>query len=223
MAEDLECRVNGTSGGLDEHTCDDMAAQSQLPGGVARGKTNGRECLCMLRGLPPEVPEGMPYQPDPSNVMKLQEWILEQYKASAFNTCECQALPRMHGEPLVINVTPGAKPVASHSPIPVPLHWQKEVKAQLDRDVKLGVIEQVPSGTDTTWCHRMVIVAKKDGSPRRTINFQPLNALASRQTHHTPPPFIQASSVPAGTWKTVMDAWNGYHSVALAPELKDLT
>ena len=43
MADDLKYRVNGTSGGLDEHTCDDMAAQSQLPGGVARGKTKGCE------------------------------------------------------------------------------------------------------------------------------------------------------------------------------------
>ena len=27
----------------------------------------------------------------------------------------------------------------SHTPIPVPLHWQEEVKAGLDRDVNLGV------------------------------------------------------------------------------------
>ena len=61
------------------------------------------------------------------------------------------------------------------------------------KKTELGVIEPVPSGTDTTWCHKMVIVPKKDMTPRRTINFQPLNAVAARQTHHTPPPFEQVS------------------------------
>ena len=129
----------------------------------------------------------------------------------------------MHGDPLQINVDEGAKHVASHTPIPVPIHWSAEVKAQLDRDERLGVIERVPSGTDTTWCHRMVIVPKKDNTPRRTINFQPLNAVAKRQTHHTLPPFEQVSRVPPGVFKTVMDAWNGYHSVKLSEESKDLT
>ena len=44
----------------------------------------------------------------------------------------------MHGDPLVIKLVEGAKPVASQMPIPVPLHWMKDVKRQLDRDEKLG-------------------------------------------------------------------------------------
>ena len=142
------------------------------------------DCTCPDRSMPPEVPPTIPFAPTEENVPKLEQWIREHYASSAFNVCECQPLPRMHGEPLKINVREGCKPVASHTPIPVPIHWHKEVKAQLDRDVKLGVIERVPSGTDTTWCHRMVIVPKKDMTPRRTINFQPLNAVAARQTHH---------------------------------------
>ena len=183
----------------------------------------GCDCGCPVRESPPEVPTELPMAPTLENIPKLEKWILERYRASAFNVCECQPLPIMHGEPLEIRVQEGARPVASHTPIPVPLHWQKAVKAQLDRDERLGVIERVPSGTDTTWCHRMVIVPKKDQTPRRTINFQPLNAVAHRQTHHTPPPFQQVSAVPAGTFKTVCDAWNGYHSVALSEDSKDLT
>ena len=148
---------------------------------------------------------------------------LDYYASGAFNTFEYQALPTMHSPPLNIRLYDGAKPVASHTPIGVPLHWQKAVKAQLDRDVKLGVIEKVPSDTDTTWCHRMIIVPKKDQTPRRTINFQPLNNVAQRQTHHTIPPFEQVSMVPPDTYKCVLDAWNGYHSVALATDSKDLT
>jgi len=39
-----------------------------------------------------------------------------------------------------------ANPTAFHSPKPVPIHWQDDVKAGLDRDVRLGVLEPVPVG-----------------------------------------------------------------------------
>ena len=55
-----------------------------------------------------------------------------------------------------------ATPVARHSPIPVAVHWQDEVKAGLDEDVRLGVLEKEPVGDPVTWCHRMVICAKKN-------------------------------------------------------------
>ena len=175
-------------------------------------KKENCECKCPLRARAPDVPD-IPLEPEPKNVKKLQDWILEYYASSAFNCCECQALPAMHGPPLKIYMQEGVTPVASHSPIPVPIHWQKKVKAGLDRDVAIGVIERVPPGTPTTWCHKMVVVHKKDNTPRRTVNFQPLNQYSSRQTHHTMSPFHQATSVPKSTKKTVLDTWNGYHSV----------
>ena len=161
--------------------------------------------------------------PIPENIKKLQELILDFYASSAFNCCECQALPAMHGPPLKIHMQEGAIPVASHSPIPVPVHWQKKVIAGLDRDVAIGVIERVPPGTHTTWCHKMVVVPKKDNTQRRTVNLQPLNQYSSRQTHHTMSPFHQATSVLKGTKKTVLDAWNGYPSVYLDPACRPLT
>ena len=189
----------------------------------AAGKKAGCDCKCPDRADAPDVPAKLPFNPVPENVKKLEAWIMEYYAASAFNCCECQPLPKMHGEPLKIHMQEGVRPVASHSPIPVPLNWQAKVKAGLDRDEAIGVIEKVPSGTPTTWCHRMVVVPKKDNTPRRTVNFQPLNRYSSRQTHHTMSPFHQASMVPAGTKKTVLDAWNGYHSVYLDPKCRDLT
>ncbi|MCP3680923.1 MAG: hypothetical protein GY782_11975, partial [Gammaproteobacteria bacterium] len=196
-------------------------------GGAARGgqhrKRAGCDCSCPDRELPPDPPDQLPFPATPENRGRLEDWMRDRYAASSFNVCECQPLPMMHGEPLVIRVKEGTQPKASHSPIPVPMHWRQKVKAQLDRDVKLGVIEKVPSGTDTTWCHRMVIVPKKDGTPRRTVNFQPLNEFSFRQTHHCDSPFRQATSVPENTYKTVLDAWNGYHSVALDPECRHMT
>ena len=37
------------------------------------------------------------------------------------------------------------------------------------------------------------------------------------------PPFQQARSIPQKTWKTVTDAWNGYHSVPLAKDDRHFT
>ena len=81
----------------------------------------------------------------------------------------------MTGAPVRIQFKEGAQPRAVHTPIPVPHHWKKRVKQDIDRDVRLGIIEPVPQGTPTEWCSRMVVAAKKDGSPRRTLDLQELN------------------------------------------------
>jgi len=94
---------------------------------------------------------------------------------------------------------------------------------QLDADVAMGVIEEVPIGEPSEWCHRMVLARKADGSPRRTVNLSPLNAHCLRETHHIKPPFQQAKAVPPDTWKSVTDAWNGFHSVPICPEDRHYT
>jgi hypothetical protein len=133
----------------------------------------------------------------------------------------------MSGAPLEIHLKSDATPKAFHNPIPIPHHWKAEVKAGLDRDVRLGIIEPVPPGTPTPTpspsCARMVVVPKKDGSARRTVDLQHLNAATYRITHHTPSPFNQASLVPPHTRKTILDAWNGYHSLQLSPSARDAT
>ena len=79
----------------------------------------------------------------------------------------------MTGPPVTLMIADDAKPVASHSPIPVPIHWHDEVKADLDLDVRLGVIEPVPIGEPVTWCHRMVLCAKKDENRDGPLTFSP--------------------------------------------------
>ena len=181
------------------------------------------ECGCPRRQMPPPLPSCLPFQATEENREKFRDYLLNHYQASTFNTCEHQSLPMMKGPPLQLMVDPDAKPVAVHTPVPVPVHWQDEVKNGLDRDVRLGVIEPVPVGEPVKWCHRMVVCAKKNGTPRRTVDLQALNAHATRETHHTQSPFHQARSVPHGKLKTVFDAWNGYHSVPLREEDKHLT
>ena len=176
---------------------------------------------CPQRQKPPPVPNKLPYAAHGENRSKLQKYLLDYYLSSTFNTCEHQLLPMMQALPLrpMVDLTPPQWPTTPQPHV----HWQEEVKAGLDRGVRLGVIEPVPVGDPVTYCHRMVIRAKKDGKPRRTVDMQSLNTNATRETHHTQSPFHQARSVPAGMKKTVFDAWNGYHSVALHPDDRHLT
>ena len=182
-----------------------------------------KECQCPKRELPPPLPTKPPYAPIVENVDKIQSWLLDYYKTSTFNVCEHQVLPMMSGPPLHLMIDPNATPTARHKPIPIPVHWQEDVYEGLDQDCRLGVIEPVPIGTPVTWCHRMVVVAKKSGKPRRTVDLQSLNDHAIRETHHTESPFHLARAVPANTYKSTFDAWNGYHSIPLCKEDKHLT
>ena len=180
-------------------------------------------CSCPPRAPPPPRPTSPPFPATEANRGRLEQHLRDLYSASAFNVCEHQPLPMMSGPPLSLNIDPNAKPKPCHTPIAIPIHWQDEVKAGLDRDVRLGVLEQVPLGTPDTWCHRMVICTKKNRSLRRTIDFQQLNRHATRETHHCQSPFHQARAIPGNTKKTIFDAWNGYHSVALADEDRHYT
>ncbi len=184
---------------------------------------NNAPCGCPLCKDRPSHPDNIPFEPTPENRKKLELWILQRYASSAINVSPQQPLQTMTGQTLHINFKPDAIPFAVHCPIPVPHHWKTAVKADLDHDVALSIIEPVPQGTPTIWCSRMVVAPKKDGSPRRTVDLQKLNKATLRETHHTPSSFKQVSTVPPHTTKTVLDAWNGYHSILLYPETRDAT
>jgi len=180
-------------------------------------------CGCSVRTSPPPRPEELPFAPTVENIPQMHDWLVQRYSSSTFNQCKHQPLPGLSGPAISLHVDPNATPHAVHTPIPVPIHWQDVVKEQLDSDVAMGVIEKVPIGEPSPWCHRMVIARKSDGSPRRTVDLSPLNAHCQRETHYVKSPFQQAKEVPSNTWKSVTDAWNGFHSVPLRPEDQHFT
>ena len=169
-------------------------------------KTRSKQCSCPIRAMPPSHPDKIPFEPTAENLPKLKNWLIEAFEASGFNTCTHQPLQAMTGAPVNIKFKDGITPKAVHTPITVPLYWQSKVKADLDRDVRLGIIEKVPQGVPTTWCSRMVTQAKQNGEPRRTVDLQQLNDATLRETHHTPPRLSLVSTIPANTCKTVTDA-----------------
>merc|ERR1712082_148350 len=176
-------------------------------------------CSCPERQLPPPPPEYIPGTP----VHELKTIILNHYAASTFNRCTSQELPKMAGEELSISTRSDVEPVAVHKPYTVPKLWQDQVKDGLEKDVRMGIIEEVRVNTPTTWCSRMVCVPKHTGEPRRTVDFKALNDASDRQTHHTRSPFKMATDVPKNTKKSVLDIWNAYHSVPIREEDKHKT
>ena len=65
--------------------------------------------------------------------------------------------------------------------------------------------------------------SEKNGIPRRTVDLQNLNKVTHRETHHTPSPFNIVSIIPQRKKKTILDAWNGKHSVSLSSDAQDAT
>ena len=184
--------------------------------GCSAPPSNGTgPCSCPPRTVVPDRPDTLPFECTPANNGKMEDWLLQHFAASSFNTCPHRPLPCMTGPPVEIHLKEGAPPKAVHKPATVPIHWQEQVHSDLLRDEALGVIEKVPYGEPVLWCHRMVVTRKHDGTPRRTVDLSPLNKNCQRETFASESPFHLARRVPKGTWKTVSDAWNGYHSVPL--------
>ena len=170
----------------------------------------------------PEITE-LPFPCIPENIDKMKEWLLKTFSKSTFNRCPHHPIPSMSGPPLEIHLAENATPFRCHKAAPVPVHWEQKVYDDLKRDEALGIIERVPYGEPVEWCHRMVITRKHDGSPRRVVDLSPLNKYCKRETHNSESPFHVARRVPAHTYKTVTDVWNGYHLVELRESDRHLT
>lgn len=199
------------------------ATRTLNDGCTAPHPTGEVSCSCPQREVTPLRPSKLPFECIPENNGRMKAWLLDRYAPSTFNTCPHRALPSMEGPPVEIHVDPDATPKACHTPATIPIHWQQRVYNDLLRDEALGVVERVPYGEPVTWCHRMVVTRKHDGSPRRTVDLSPLNKYCQRETFATESPFHLARRIPKDTWKTVTDAWNGYHSVPLRQSDRHLT
>ncbi len=162
----------------------------------------------------PERPTQMPYPATEENILLLESWFLETFADSVFNITETPQ-PFMSGDPGTIHVKDDAEPYCANCPIPVPVHFKAEVERQLKRDVEDGILRKAPVNEATPWCMKMVVATKKDGSPRLTVDFQPLNKHCQREPHYIPRPLDVATSVPAMSYKSSFDAHNGYHQVRL--------
>ena len=186
------------------------------------GKSNGGEvqtvdagpCQCPKQTGVPDRPRSLPFSAEPENNSRMKAWLLETFSSSStFNTCPHQSLPALERPAIKIHID--KTPKACHTPASIPLHWQEKVHLDQLRDEVIGVIEKVPYGEPVTWCHRMVVTRKHEGSPRRTVDLSPLNKHCKRETFASESPFQIIHRIRRDTWKTVTDAWIAYHGVPL--------
>ena len=91
----------------------------------------------------------------------------------------------------------------------------------------MGILED-RSGMNNhdLWLAPMIVVPKKDNSPRRVIDFSLLNKYCKRSATVTLDTNRMATAVPvpnAGEkiFFSCMDAWNGYHSIPLDESAKN--
>ena len=209
---------------IDQNFPCDKTTSTDVKASTAKAiQEDDEDCLCLPRGEPPNRPDKIPFEPVEENIPKIKNWLIEQFASSAFNTCSHQPLKQMTGEPMNIAFKDNYVPHCVNTPIEVPHYWKRKVKADLDRDVRLQIIEPVPQGTPSVWCARAVWTAKKNGDPRRVVDQQKLNGATLRETHFTPSPYKVVSVTPSNTFKTVLDAWNGYHSLPLSEDSRDAT
>ena len=80
---------------------------------------------------------------------------MDLYSSTTFNINEYQPLSMTEGPLMCLMVDSKVKPIVYHSPLPVLIISRSNVKARLDRDVRLEVLEHVPAGKPVTWYHTM--------------------------------------------------------------------
>ena len=149
-------------------------------------------CGCPMRAEPPNpMTHDEISDFDNLSVEVLRKRIVEPYMASAFKNCRNQKLKIMSmEEPLKLFVNPKVKSVAIHKAAVIPIHLKEAVKADLYRDVMLGILVNVDINLPVKWLSRMIVTLKKDGTPRRIIDYKRLNDAIPRQTNVTQNPFF---------------------------------
>ena len=149
-----------------------------------------------------------------ASVRVVSSTVMNPY--SSINTSPIQPLAMMNTDkPVHLFVDPAVKPVAMNKAAIIPIHLKARVKADLDRDVRLGILEKVDINSPVKWLSCMLVTMKKDRSPRRIIDYKKLDNAIPRQTNITKSPFMCASDCPPGKKKSILDAKDGYHSVVL--------
>lgn len=94
---------------------------------------NGKAlCGCSQRTMIPDELTNIPFPPVEINRNRLERWLWKCFRSDMFNMFPHQSLQGMIGRPLDITFVQGATSSVVHTPIPVPHHWKKKVKQDLN-------------------------------------------------------------------------------------------
>ncbi|CAB1117464.1 unnamed protein product [Ectocarpus sp. CCAP 1310/34] len=112
--------------------------------------------------------------------------------------------------PFTLSVPAGTKPVASRPHRINPL-MQKKVDAVLDQDLAAGLIQHSTS----PWTSPLVVIPKKDGSVRITVNHKRLNALVDLDGQPLPRVDGIMDSLYTGKVFSIFDLNSAFHQIGV--------
>ncbi|KAI4293220.1 hypothetical protein PAPHI01_2494 [Pancytospora philotis] len=96
----------------------------------------------------------------------------------------------------------------------VPVHWEKDVEADIAKHLRLGIIRELSS----PWNSHIVPVKKKDGSIRLCSDYRPLNKITIGDRYPVPRIDEILDTLADASVFSTLDATSGYFQLALKPE-----
>ena len=131
-----------------------------------------------------------------------------------------QGLGRITDTVAHIHMPADAVPVA-HPPSRVPAHLQDATVAELQLQLKLGIIEQAVG--PTPWVARMVVVPKtQKGQVRLTYDFRDVNRQALRERHPIPTVEELTDQMADSAFFSELDLNKAFHQIELSPESQQI-
>ena len=120
-----------------------------------------------------------------------------------------------------ICLKPGAKPYSLTTPCRVAVPLLPQVKKELTRMQKLGVIKKIEEPTE--WCAGLVVVPKQSGKVRICVDLTKLNENVCRERHPLLAVEQVLAQVSGATVFSILDANSGFWQIPLSTESARLT
>ena len=156
-----------------------------------------------------------------TEIERIKETLLEEF-AQVFCDRPFKTMdgPRMH-----IDIVENAIPCRHYRARNIPFQWRESVEAQLKDMEEQGIIEKVPTGESSTWCHPLVVVPKKGSTePRITVDLSGLNKYVKRPAYPTRSPREAVAAIsPGSRYFTTLDSRHGYWQIPLDDDSAKLT
>ncbi len=94
----------------------------------------------------------------------------------------------------------------------VPEPCMEKLKTELELQLGLGIIKQIPAGEKSEWLHPIVVPPKKDGSIRFCVDLRMLNKLVKRPENPQRSLWEVVRKITTGCKHfATFDAFKGYH------------
>ena len=101
----------------------------------------------------------------------------------------------------------------------IPFAYQTDVKEQIQRMLKNGIIEKSVS----PWASPLVILKKSSGDLRICVDYRAVNAQTVKNSHPLPNITATLERLAGCRWFTSFDLVSGYHQIDVAPNDREIT